>query len=112
MWIYNRVGLDILKHAQLENNPYRDWILEYGNEEFTEGVNQVLEMVNEYAAKADEETRHRMDFYYLKAALYEYAFWDYGYFADTKSYDYVNQIMDNLNSNNELENIDFIESKY
>ncbi|MEE0962428.1 MAG: thiamine phosphate synthase [Bacteroidales bacterium] len=112
MWIYNRVGLDILKHAKLDNNPYKDWILEYGNEEFTEGVNQVLEMVNEYAAKADEETRHRMDFYYLKAALYEYAFWDYGYFADTKSYDYVNQIMDNLNSNNELENIDFIESKY
>lgn len=112
MWIYNRVGLDILKHAKIENNQYKDWILEYGNEEFTEGVNQVLEMVDELAAKADKETRRKMEFYYLKAALYEYAFWDYGYFADSKSYDYVNLIEKNLNSNNEVTNIDFIELKH
>ena len=92
MWIYNRVGLHILHHAKLEANPYREWILEYGNEEFTEGVNQVLEMVDEWAAHVDDETRKMMDYYYLKAALYEYAFWDYGYFADSKSYDYMNKL--------------------
>lgn len=92
MWIYNRVGLHILKHAKLEDNPYKEWILEYGNEEFTAGVNQVLEMIDEWAANADEETIKMMDYYYLKAALYEYAFWDYGYFAESKSYDYTNSI--------------------
>ena len=66
--------------------------LEYGNEEFTAGVNQVLEMVDSWAAQADDETRQKMDYYYLKAALYEYAFWDYGYFADDKSYDYTNSL--------------------
>lgn len=89
MWIYNRVGLHILEHSKLEGNPYKEWILEYGNEEFTIGVNQVLEMVDNWASKADEKTLKAMDYYYLKAALYEYAFWDYGYNADTKSYDYI-----------------------
>lgn len=92
MWIYNRVGLHILGQATLEGNPYKEWILEYGNEEFTAGVNQVLEMVDSWAAQADDETRQKMDYYYLKAALYEYAFWDYGYFADDKSYDYTNSL--------------------
>ena len=84
MWIYNRVGL--------ENNPYKEWILEYGNEEFSKGVNQVLQMLDRWAADADDETRNLMDYYYLKAALYEYAFWDYGYHADVKSYDYINTL--------------------
>lgn len=92
MWIYNRVGLHILHTARLANNPYKEWILEYGQEEFTEGVNKVLAMVDQWAAEADAETRAQMDYYFLKAALYEYAFWDYGYFADAKSYDYTENL--------------------
>jgi thiaminase/transcriptional activator TenA len=92
MWIYNMVGLHILRTARLENNPYKEWILEYGNEEFTEGVNTVLKMVDKLASEADEKTRAAMDYYYLKAALYEYAFWDYGYHADARSYDYTDSL--------------------
>ena len=94
MWIYNRVGLHILNTAKLDDNPYKEWILEYGNEEFTNGVNTVLEMVDKWAAEADENTREQMDYYYLKAALYEYAFWDWGYFADTKSYSYTDSLQE------------------
>lgn len=89
MWIYNRVGLHILHHAQLEENPYEAWIMEYGNEEFTAGVNRVLEMIDGWAAEADDDTRRQMDAYFVKAAWYEYAFWDYGYYADEKTYDYL-----------------------
>ena len=89
MWIYNQVGLHILEHSKLDSNPYKEWILEYGQEEFTTGVNKVLRMIDSWASKADKETRERMDYYYLKAALYEYAFWDYGYHADAKSYNYT-----------------------
>ena len=92
MWIYNRVGLHILNHSTLDGNPYKEWILEYGQEEFTTGVNQVLEMVDAMAADADEQTRQMMDYYYLKSALYEYAFWDYGYCGDTKSYAYTDSL--------------------
>jgi thiaminase len=76
----------------LENNPYKEWILEYGNEEFTNGVNLVLEMIDRWATEADKETLKKMDYYYLKAALYEYAFWDYGYYGDSKSYNYTHSI--------------------
>ena len=92
MWIYNRVGLHILNHSTLDGNPYKEWILEYGQEEFTTGVNHVLEIVDAMAADADEHTRQMMDYYYLKSALYEYAFWDYGYWGDTKSYAYTDSL--------------------
>ena len=92
MWIYNQVGLHILNHSKLEGNPYKDWILEYGQEEFTTGVNKVLKMIDGWASKADGKTREMMDYYYLKAALYEYAFWDYGYHGDGKSYDYIDSL--------------------
>lgn len=78
MWIYNKVGLYILDNANLEGNPYKEWILEYGQPAFTTGVNKILEMADRWAAEADEQTRKKMDSYYLKAAFYEYAFWDCG----------------------------------
>ena len=81
-----------MNHSKLEGNPYKEWILEYGQEEFTTGVNKVLKMIDGWAAKADVETREIMDHYYLKAALYEYAFWDYGYHGDAKSYDYTDSL--------------------
>ena len=92
MWIYNRVGLHILNNSALEGNPYKEWILEYGQDEFTIGVNQVLKMIDTFAAGADENTREMMDYYYLKSALYEYAFWDYGYCGETKSYGYTKSL--------------------
>ena len=83
MWIYNRVGLEILdtarKNGCLDNNPYKEWILEYGNEEYCAGVRTVLEMADRWAARADADTRKAMKTVYLEAARYEYDFWDYGY---------------------------------
>lgn len=92
MWIYNRVGLHILNTATLENNPYKEWILEYGNEEFSNGVNMVLEIIDKWAENVDSDTRDKMSQFYLRAALCEYAFWDYGYEGDSKSYDYMNSL--------------------
>lgn len=92
MWIYNRVGLHILKISQLNDNPYSDWILEYGNETFTQGVNQVLDIIDNLTEKADNKTRATMIDYFLRAAQYEYAFWDYAYNGDTKSYNYTQSL--------------------
>lgn len=49
-------------------------------------------MINDWARYADEQTIKAMDYYFLKAALYEYAFWDYGYYADTRSYNYTESL--------------------
>ena len=92
MWIYNQVGLHILKIADLDNNPYKEWIMEYGNEEFTQGVNSVLDIIDNLANSADNDTINKMSHYYLRAALFEYAFWDYGYNGESKSYDYSNSL--------------------
>ena len=89
MWIYNEVGLYILSIASLEGNPYKEWVLEYGNEEFTEGVNTVLALADGWAAAEDDATRAAMTRAYLEAALFEYAFWDYGYNGPEKDYSYM-----------------------
>lgn len=92
MWIYNRVGLEILAQAKLEGNPYKEWILEYGNEAFTEGVNTVLDIMDAWALEADAQTLEEMNRVYLRAALYEYAFWDYGYYGENKGYEYADSL--------------------
>ena len=79
MWVYNEVGLHILRTAAVEGNPYREWIQEYGNEAFTAGVAQVLELADSYAAAAPEDIRERMTSAYIEATRFEYLFWDYGY---------------------------------
>ena len=89
MWIYNRVGLHILSIASLEGNPYKEWIEEYGNEEFTAGVNGVLEMLDSWAGGVSPQVLGQMDEAYLAAALYEYAFWDYGYRGEDGDYSYL-----------------------
>lgn len=92
MWIYNRVGLHILGTAKEENNPYKEWILEYGNEELSKATRTVLDIIDAWARKAGKETREKMTFYYLKGALYEFAFWDYAYYGEKKSYDYTKSL--------------------
>lgn len=79
MWVYNEVGLHILRIASVEGNPYKEWIQEYGNEAFTEGVNSVLQLADSYAEAVDADTRAKMTAAFLEATRFEYWFWDYGY---------------------------------
>lgn len=89
MWIYNQVGLHILKIAELDNNPYKEWIEEYGNKAFSDGTKWVLNLIDNMTNDVDAKTRQIMNDFYLKSALYEYAFWDYGYSGESKSYGYM-----------------------
>ena len=84
MWVYNEVGKHILQIASAEGNPYREWIQEYGNEAFTEGVNAVLKLADAYAAAASEEVRKRMTEEFVAATRFEYWFWDYGYYGSDR----------------------------
>lgn len=85
LWLYNCVGYDILHNANLEGNPYKDWIVAYGDEEYTAGLNQVLEMIDKWAAAVDDDVLSKMDEVFLEAARFEYAFWDYGYTGNDES---------------------------
>lgn len=79
IWIYNKVGQHILKIANLDNNPYREWINEYGNDEFTNAVSKVLDLIDKYASQTDDMTRKEMTVQFCDGARYEYEFWNYGY---------------------------------
>lgn len=92
VWVYNEVGKYILQIAKIDKNPYKEWILEYGNDEFTNGVNTLLHLIDEWAESTDDATRDVMSRVFLEATLFEYAFWDYGYYGDGKNYDYVNDL--------------------
>lgn len=82
MWVYNEVGRFIVSIADLDGNPYREWISEYSDDAFTEGVRAVLEMADGYAAAADDATRMEMTRLFVEAAQFEYDFWDYGYYGN------------------------------
>ena len=84
LWLYNCVGYDIQHNAKLEGNPYKEWIEAYGDEEYTAGLNHVLEIINKWAAAADEEVLMKMDEVYLEAAQFERDFWNYGYTGELK----------------------------
>lgn len=79
MWIYNEVGLFIYNHSKLDQNPYAEWIATYSSEEFTAGVNEVLQMCDALAAECSPETRSQMTEAFHRAAYLEWAFWNYGY---------------------------------
>lgn len=76
-WVYNRVGLEILKKANLDNNPYREWILEYGNDDFTAQVNRLVDIVALWASRSTPEVRQRMKDIFRLCCFWEYKFWQW-----------------------------------
>ena len=52
----------------------------------------MLDIIDRLASSADEQTKEDMKHHYLRAALYEYAFWDYGYEGEEKSYKYSHSL--------------------
>lgn len=79
IWIYNEVGKYLKIISLTEDNPYGEWIDEYGNEEFSAAVEKVLSMINEYADNADKATRAEMTNQFREGVKFEYEFWDYAY---------------------------------
>ena len=79
IWIYNEVGKHIRNKAVTEGNPYCEWIEEYGNEDFSAAVEQVLSLIDCYAAGTDEVTRSEMTRQFCEGTSFEYEFWDYAY---------------------------------
>lgn len=74
-WIYMQVGQHLLKHAQLENNPYKKWIESYASEDFEKTVQKAIDICDVLASKTTEDTRKSMTEAFLMAAHFECEFW-------------------------------------
>ena len=78
-WVYNNVGLYVGKIAELEGNPYREWIEEYGDEAYGRSVMRMVAIADSLAEASGLQVAGRMDKAFLEALGFEFAFWDYGY---------------------------------
>lgn len=78
--IYKEIGDYILEHQiNKNNNPYQDWINTYGGEDFGNAVKKAIEITNNHAANASEETLNNMNAAFQKASKLEWMFWDSAY---------------------------------
>lgn len=82
MWIYNKVGQHIYANRNTAPNPYAEWVATYASEEFTQGTDSTLALIDRLAEEASEQMREAMTEAFMIAAEYEWAFWDYGYNGD------------------------------
>ena len=77
-WIYEKVGSYIYSHAS-ENNPYRDWINAYADEEFKEATDKALAITDEIADQSNNIRREKMKEVFVISTKMEYIFWDSAY---------------------------------
>lgn len=74
-WIYREVGRNISLRAA-ENNPYIDWINTYSSQEFSEGTEQAISILNEIAGQSSKNSLIRMQNAFEYSSLFEWHFWN------------------------------------
>jgi thiaminase/transcriptional activator TenA len=77
-WIYREVGMHIVGQS-VPGNPYQLWVDTYAGEEFGAAVRRAIEITDEVAATATEETRQRMTEAFVLSSRLEWVFWDSAY---------------------------------
>lgn len=78
-WIYQKVGEHLLATAQLDGNPYREWIETYGDPSFDISTRKAIEICDRLAESADERTRSLMTEAFVACSRLEWLFWDSAY---------------------------------
>ncbi|MDE6528340.1 MAG: TenA family protein [Muribaculaceae bacterium] len=78
-WIYQKVGEYILSIADMEGNPYSDWIKAYSDPAFDTSTRRAIDVCDRLAEKADAATRRRMTDIYVGCSRLEWMFWDSAY---------------------------------
>jgi thiaminase/transcriptional activator TenA len=78
--IYKEIGDYILANQKnKKDNPYQNWIHTYGGEEFSKSVTQAIQITNNYAMKASDETVQKMNNAFEKSSKLEWMFWESAY---------------------------------
>ncbi len=77
--VYQKVGEYILSIANMENNPYAEWIATYGSEDFDISTRKATEICDKLAEEASERVRQEMTKAYVDCTKLEWLFWDNAY---------------------------------
>jgi thiaminase/transcriptional activator TenA len=78
-WVYKEVGLYITKHCNTDNNPYQRWIETYASKEFSDSVDEVINIFDELSLKTTEQIREKMLNAFYKSTCLEWHFWNDAY---------------------------------
>lgn len=77
-WIYRDVGRNIVTYC-MHANPYARWIETYSSQEFSDGTDQAISLLDELASHCSIETLERMKKAFEYSSLFEWHFWDDAY---------------------------------
>nr|WP_225364812.1 thiaminase II [Secundilactobacillus silagincola] len=73
-WLYNQIGQQLVaKGSPVEL--YQRWIETYDSDDYTDSVDQMIDLTNQVAAQSDETTRDKMKTSFVRSSAYELAFW-------------------------------------
>ncbi|MDR2539244.1 MAG: thiaminase II [Chlamydiales bacterium] len=77
-WIYREVGRHIANRC-IRANPYIKWIETYSSQEFSDGTDRAISLLDELANQCSDRTRERMKRAFEYSSLFEWHFWDDAY---------------------------------
>ena len=77
-WIYREVGRHIANQCK-DANPYMKWIATYSSQEFSDGTDLAISLLDELATQSSAGTLERMKKSFELSSLYEWHFWDDAY---------------------------------
>lgn len=77
-WLYWEIG-EKYKGATPDVPIYQKWINTYGDEWFGSLVKEQIERIDEWADKASDEEKARMEAIFVTSSKYEYMFWEMAY---------------------------------
>lgn len=77
-WIYREVGRHLSENL-VPFNPYAKWIGTYSDEDFSRNVDRFIALIDDVAAKTDENTRQLMKKAFTTSSYFEWHFWDEAY---------------------------------
>ncbi len=77
-WIYREVGRHIAPHC-IHDNPYMRWIETYSSQEFSDGTDQAIALLDELASQSSGEALERMRKAFEYSSLFEWHFWNDAY---------------------------------
>jgi thiaminase/transcriptional activator TenA len=76
MWGFNETAKRLDARGRPDHEGYAAWVEMYAGEEFTELTDWCLDLMDDVAADAAEETRERYRDLFVLSGRYEYRFWD------------------------------------
>jgi thiaminase/transcriptional activator TenA len=77
-WIYREVGRNIAAHC-MHDNPYMRWIETYSSQEFSDGTDQAISLLDNLAGQSSTEALEGMKKAFEYSSLFEWHFWNDAY---------------------------------